>query len=306
MASYLNKEISEWNTTSNKINLENKNIIVRQKNISEFEIGEEKYNLSDKDQNENEYSDIKINMNHEHQRINNRKYLSRSDYSSINKKKKEEKVKNIFIKKLDIDEIKIDNIDQLNNSERINGQKDEIKNVEKVEQYLLKNKIYKNRKENNYKLIANISEPNLKSNGIIINKENIKITNSNFPSKQKLSRFLSERNVINKNEKKNKVMKKINKAKKRFNNNIKNKIINKDNNPIKKKSDSTKSENYIGDLLCSLFNVFDSKKDKKNEVNIMKKENNKYSNNTQKSMISRLQDKERQNKTNNINYTNNS
>ena len=277
------KTASTIPTTSNKINLENKNIIVRQKNISEFEIGEEKYNLSDKDQNENEYSDIKINMNHEHQRINNRKYLSRSDYSSINKKKKEEKVKNIFIKKLDIDEIKIDNIDQLNNSERINGQKDEIKNVEKVEQYLLKNKIYKTRKENNYKLIANISEPNLKSNGIIINKENIKITNSNFPSKQKLSRFLSERNVINKNEKKNNMMEKINKAKIGYNNNnLRNKIINKDNNPLKKKSDSNKNNNYIGDLLCSLFNAFDSKGDKKNEVNIIKKENKYRLNNKEK------------------------
>ena len=276
------KTASTIPTTSNKINLENKNIIVRQKNISEFEIGEEKYNLSDKDQNENEYSDIKINMNHEHQRINNRKYLSRSDYSSINKKKKEEKVKNIFIKKLEIDEIKIDNIDQLNNSERINGQKDEIKNVEKVEQYLLKNKIYKTRKENNYKLIANISEPNLKSNGIIINKENIKITNSNFPSKQKLSRFLSERNVINKNEKKNNVMEKINKAKIGYNNNLRNKIINKDNNPLKKKSDSNKNNNYIGDLLCSLFNAFDSKGDKKNEVNIIKKENKYRLNNKEK------------------------
>ena len=276
------KTASTIPTTSNKINLENKNIILRQKNISEFEIGEEKYNLSDKDQNENEYSDIKINMNHEHQRINNRKYLSRSDYSSINKKKKEEKVKNIFIKKLDIDEIKIDNIDQLNNSERINGQKDQIKNVEKVEQYLLKNKIYKTRKENNYKLIANISEPNLKSNGIIINKENIKITNSNFPSKQKLSRFLSERNVINKNEKKNNVMEKINKAKIGYNNNLRNKIINKDNNPLKKKSDSNKNNNYIGDLLCSLFNAFDSKGDKKNEVNITKKENKYRLNNKEK------------------------
>ena len=276
------KTASTIPTTSNKINLENKNIIIRQKNISEFEIGEEKYNLSDKDQNENEYSDIKINMNHEHQRINNRKYLSRSDYSSINKKKKEEKVKNIFIKKLEIDEIKIDNIDQLNNSERINGQKDEIKNVEKVEQYLLKNKIYKTRKENNYKLIANISEPNLKSNGIIINKENIKITNSNFPSKQKLSRFLSERNVINKNDKKNNVMEKINKAKIGFNNNLRNKLINKDNNPIKKKSDSNKNNNYIGDLLCSLFNAFDSKGDKKNEVNIIKKENKYRLNNKEK------------------------
>ena len=276
------KTASTIPTTSNKINLENKNIIVRQKNISEFEIGEEKYNLSDKDQNENEYSDIKINMNHEHQRINNRKYLSRSDYSSINKKKKEEKVKNIFIKKLDIDEIKIDNIDQLNNSERINGQKDEIKNVEKVEQYLLKNKIYKTRKENNYKLIANISEPNLKSNGIINNKENIKITNSNFPSKQKLSRFLSERNVINKNDKKNNVMEKINKAKIGFNNNLRNKLINKDNNPLKKKSDSNKNNNYIGDLLCSLFNAFDSKGDKKNEVNIIKKENKYRLNNKEK------------------------
>ena len=43
------------------------------------------------------------------------------------KKKKEEKVKNIFIKKLEIDEIKIDNIDQLNNSESLREKKNPSK-----------------------------------------------------------------------------------------------------------------------------------------------------------------------------------
>jgi hypothetical protein len=55
-------------------------------------------------------------MNHEQQKINNRKYLSRSDYSMINKKKKEGNANNIFIKKLDIGEIKIGNEDMVKNN----------------------------------------------------------------------------------------------------------------------------------------------------------------------------------------------
>ena len=66
------------------IPIENNEILIEKK-INEFEVGE---NLSDKEQNDNEHSDIKINVNHEQQKINNRKYLSKSDYSIINKNKK--------------------------------------------------------------------------------------------------------------------------------------------------------------------------------------------------------------------------
>ena len=298
-----NKTASTIPTTSNKISKENKKIIIKQKNISEFEIGEEKYNLSDKEQNENDYSAIKININHEQQKINNRKYLSRSDYSIINKKRKEEKTKNIFIKKLDIGEIIIDNSNPLNNSERM-IEKENIENVKKVEQYLLRNKIYKNKRENNYKIIANISEKNLKSKENI-DKNYIEISNSNFPEKHKIIRFLSEKNIIEKNgkEKNQKLfnrssIEKMNKEKKGYNDTFRNKIINKDNNPINK-SDSNKNENYFGDLLCSLFNVFDSKKDKKLEINITKKEN-KYTNNENK-VITRHPPKEKSNKSNTSN-----
>ena len=124
------KTFSTIPTTSNKVNQDNGNIIIKQKKISEFEIGEEKYNLSDKEQNENDYSAIKINMNHKQQEINNRTYLSRSDYSIINKKKKEENANNIFIKKLDIGEIKIGNEDMVKNNnrrDRINEKKENFK-----------------------------------------------------------------------------------------------------------------------------------------------------------------------------------
>ena len=259
------------------------------KKISVFEIGEEKYNLSDKEQNENDHSAIKININHEQQKINNRKYLSRSDYSIINKKKKEEKVKNIFIKKLDIGEIKIENSNKkrnnINISERLNGQNNVLSNaehIEHIEQYLLKNKINKNKRDKNYKMITNISETNLN----LKNTNNIKISNSNIPEKKITRRLLSEKNInelrgkSKKGEEKKITFEKINQQKKYYDNDLKNKIIKKDNNPIKQK----KEDNYIGDLLCSLFNAFDSKKDKKNEINIMKKENKSNNNNTQISL----------------------
>ena len=74
-------------------NIINKNnIIINEKQsrkVSEFEIGEEIYNLSEKEQNESESTTIKINVNKEQQKINNRKYLSKSDYLIINKRKKE-------------------------------------------------------------------------------------------------------------------------------------------------------------------------------------------------------------------------
>ena len=294
--------------TSDKANQGGQKIIIKQKKISEFDVGEEKYNLSDREQNENEHSAIKINLNHEQQKINNRKYLSRSDYSIMNKKKKEEKVKNIFIKKLDIGEIKLDNFNQINNSQRINHQKEDNSDIERVEQYLLKNKIYKNKKDSNYKIMKNISEPNIKENEVIINKF-IKIPNSNITKRKKIKRLLSERNINEMKDKgrnqkleKENIIMKINKEKVVFNEKLGNKKnISKNNNQIKK-DDSNKKENYIGDLLCSIFNVFDSKKDKKNEINIMDKES-KYNNNTHKSLITKLKSRESSNKNNNINYT---
>ena len=295
------KTASTIATSSNKIKKENK--LIKQKRISEFEIGEEKYNLSEKEQNDNEQSAIKININNEQQKINNRKYLSRSDYSIFNKNKnKEEKGKNIFIKKLDIGEIKIENSNQnINNSERLNEEKNDISSVENVEQYLLKNKLNKNNKEKIYKMNINSSEPNINQKRFN-NKKSIKISNTNSIEKKNIKRrLLSEKNTNEniKDKEENKILiNKINQEKKEYTNNLRYKIINKENNPIEKNDLKRKEDNYIGDLLCSLFNIFDSKSDKKNEINIMKKEN-KYSNNTHKSLISKS------NNINNIHFNKN-
>ena len=299
-----NKTPSTIPTTSHEN--KNKSIIIKQKKISQFEIGEEKYNLSDKEQNENEHSDIKININHEQQKINNRKYLSSSD-CSIFKNKKKEKLKNIFIKKLDIGEIKISNMSKINNSERIKEQKNNNSDIERVENYLLKNRIYKGKKENNYKIIANISEPNLKSNDII-DKNHIKEPNSKFSEKRKILRFLSERNINEKSEREKNIkldkeilVNKINKEKKGYDNILRNKNVNKEHNKIIKKNDSGKGH-YIGDLLCSIFNGFDSKGDQKNEINMIK-EDKIYNNNTHKVLSNKISNQEKSNKTRNINYT---
>ena len=251
-------------TTSNNTNIIKEN---NKKKISEFEIGEDKYNLSDKEQNENDLTAIKININHEQQKINNRKYLSRSDYSIINKNKKEEKShknnKSIFIKKLDIDDIKIDHLIKHDNSYRYNEKKkDDINNVE---QYLLKNKLYKNQLNSGNNKI-NLSNPNI----------DIKISNFNINKKQTKSKSFYE----NKKDQRE----------------IKNKLINKENIQIKK----VNNNNYVGDILCSLFNAFDSNKDKKNEVNITKKDsnnnnyinNNKYNVNTYKALNTKLSNKD--------------
>ena len=295
------KTASTIATSSNKIKKENK--LIKQKRISEFEIGEEKYNLSEKEQNDNEQSAIKININNEQQKINNRKYLSRSDYSIFNKNKnKEEKGKNIFIKKLDIGEIKIENSNQnINNSERLNEQNNNISSVENVEQYLLKNKLNKNNKEKIYKMNINSSEPNINQKRFN-DKKSIKISNTNSIEKKNIKRrLLSEKNTNEniKDKEENKIIiNKINQEKKDYTNNLRYKIINKENNPIEKNDLKRKEDNYIGDLLCSLFNIFDSKSDKKNEINIMKKEN-KYSNNTHKSLNSKS------NNINNIHFNKN-
>ena len=295
------KTASTIATSSNKIKKENK--LIKQKRISEFEIGEEKYNLSEKEQNDNEQSAIKININNEQQKINNRKYLSRSDYSIFNKNKnKEEKGKNIFIKKLDIGEIKIENSNNnINISERLNEQNNNISSVENVEQYLLKNKLNKNNKEKIYKMNINSSEPNINQKRFN-NKKSIKISNTNSIEKKNIKRrLLSEKNTNGniKDKEENKILiNKINQEKKEYTNNLRYKIINKENNPIEKNDLKRKEDNYIGDLLCSLFNIFDSKSDKKNEINIMKKEN-KYSNNTHKSLISKS------NNINNIHFNKN-
>ena len=295
------KTASTIATSSNKIKKENK--LIKQKRISEFEIGEEKYNLSEKEQNDNEQSAIKININNEQQKINNRKYLSRSDYSIFNKNKnKEEKGKNIFIKKLDIGEIKIENSNNnINISERLNEQNNNISSVENVEQYLLKNKLNKNNKEKIYKMNINSSEPNINQKRFN-NKKSIKISNTNSIEKKNIKRrLLSEKNTNEniKDKEENKIIiNKINQEKKDYTNNLRYKIINKENNPIEKNDLKRKEDNYIGDLLCSLFNIFDSKSDKKNEINIMKKEN-KYSNNTHKSLNSKS------NNINNIHFNKN-
>ena len=295
------KTASTIATSSNKIKKENK--LIKQKRISEFEIGEEKYNLSEKEQNDNEQSAIKININNEQQKINNRKYLSRSDYSIFNKNKnKEEKGKNIFIKKLDIGEIKIENSNNnINISERLNEEKNDISSVENVEQYLLKNKLNKNNKEKIYKMNINSSEPNINQKRFN-DKKSIKISNTNSIEKKNIKRrLLSEKNTNEniKDKEENKILiNKINQEKKDYTNNLRYKIINKENNPIEKNDLKRKEDNYIGDLLCSLFNIFDSKSDKKNEINIMKKEN-KYSNNTHKSLISKS------NNINNIHFNKN-
>ena len=295
------KTASTIATSSNKIKKENK--LIKQKRISEFEIGEEKYNLSEKEQNDNEQSAIKININNEQQKINNRKYLSRSDYSIFNKNKnKEEKGKNIFIKKLDIGEIKIENSNNnINISERLNEQNNNISSVENVEQYLLKNKLNKNNKEKIYKMNINSSEPNINQKRFN-NKKSIEISNTNSIEKKNIKRrLLSEKNTNEniKDKEENKIIiNKINQEKKDYTNNLRYKIINKENNPIEKNDLKRKEDNYIGDLLCSLFNIFDSKSDKKNEINIMKKEN-KYSNNTHKSLNSKS------NNINNIHFNKN-
>ena len=295
------KTASTIATSSNKIKKENK--LIKQKRISEFEIGEEKYNLSEKEQNDNEQSAIKINVNNEQQKINNRKYLSRSDYSIFNKNKnKEEKGKNIFIKKLDIGEIKIENSNNnINISERLNEQNNNISSVENVEQYLLKNKLNKNNKEKIYKMNINSSEPNINQKRFN-NKKSIEISNTNSIEKKNIKRrLLSEKNTNEniKDKEENKIIiNKINQEKKDYTNNLRYKIINKENNPIEKNDLKRKEDNYIGDLLCSLFNIFDSKSDKKNEINIMKKEN-KYSNNTHKSLNSKS------NNINNIHFNKN-
>ena len=295
------KTASTIATSSNKIKKENK--LIKQKRISEFEIGEEKYNLSEKEQNDNEQSAIKINVNNEQQKINNRKYLSRSDYSIFNKNKnKEEKGKNIFIKKLDIGEIKIENSNNnINISERLNEQNNNISSVENVERYLLKNKLNKNNKEKIYKMNINSSEPNINQKRFN-DKKSIEISNTNSIEKKNIKkRLLSEKNTNEniKDKEENKIIiNKINQEKKDYTNNLRYKIINKENNPIEKNDLKRKEDNYIGDLLCSLFNIFDSKSDKKNEINIMKKEN-KYSNNTHKSLISKS------NNINNIHFNKN-
>jgi len=87
-----NKNIQDnkiQNMRENIIVNKNNNIIINEKKsrkVSEFEIGED---ISDKEQNESESVTIKINVNKEQQKINNRKYLSKSDYLIINKRKKE-------------------------------------------------------------------------------------------------------------------------------------------------------------------------------------------------------------------------
>ena len=339
---------------------ETKNIDKNAK-ISEFEIGEDIYNLSEKEQNECESSSIKININKDSQKINNRKYLSKSDYSIFNKKQKElqkekEKQNNI----IDNGNISIKTVKNINNSNNnknysannsnramkknreINNMRHntiqkkissiDLKNEKSLDKLMYNDKIFKSIKnlgdekekmkildenKDNIKIhevkIANNSIPYPKTKKEIIQpSKNIDKTNNNLIINQIKSNSYSGRNdnnfiveinnttkkninnnninnnnnnTINNNIKENlndenkiKVMEKINKEKKEYikvlkENNVKKSKI------IIKKENNINQNNFISDVLCSIFTAFDSKKDKKNEINMLKKEN-KYNKNT--------------------------
>ena len=82
-----------------------------------------------------------------------------------------------------------------NRSDRINEKNADFPCVEKVEEYLIKNKIYKNKGEKNYKMINNISEPNINTKDIL-NRNYIKKANSNLIGNKIIKRMISERNDV--------------------------------------------------------------------------------------------------------------
>ena len=187
--------------TSSKKNLEEKKNILNKTNIinnkkplkiSEFEVGEENYNISEKEQNDCDASTIKININNDHQIINNRKYLSKSDYSIIDKEKTDKYVN----KKIDIKNMKfhyISNTFSVNNknpknnfikfnnyTNRIINRTEEIPNLKyniiqkKISSiYLKKSKSIEEQYNNKNNNIINIIDDKIK----ILNekKDNIKI-----------------------------------------------------------------------------------------------------------------------------------
>ena len=318
-----NQIIKENSKTNNNINIINK--VTK---ISEFEIGEENYNPSEKEQNEFDSSLIKINVIKDLQKINNRKYLSKSDYSIINKKHKDIKKPNIN------NHYSNSKNNSVNNSYRI-ANKEEVSDLKKnsiqkkISAIDLKNKTIIteiiNQKKNTFsKNISNLKEE--KDPKILDeNKENIKIheikvANMSIPIPNNKKELISphkktDKNVNKKNqiksksycgkndnnivveikttnnkesinnnkediynENKKKVIEKINKEKKDYIRVLKEKNINNKNQIIiNKEIKEGNQNNFISDVLCSIFNSFDSKKDEKNEINILKKEikNNK-------------------------------
>ncbi len=187
-----NKTPSTIPTTSNKNILDTKNIninikenIIQNNNnnknskISEFEIGEENYNLSEKEQNEYDFSSIKININKDSQKINNRKYLSKSDYSIFNKKQKD--LQNNKNNNKDIKEKKIENINNFVNN-------------------------FKNNSANNVSILNNPNEEivNLKKQSIQKKISTIELKNENPLEKEEINirhRTILNNNLNNKKEK---------------------------------------------------------------------------------------------------------
>ena len=341
-----NKTPSTIPTTSNKNLVDSKNmnqnikenIIKTNKNInkkskiSAFEIGEEKYNLSEKDQNEYDFSSIKININKDSQKINNRKYLSKSDYSILNKKQKDLQNNNVENKNVDIKGIKIGNLNNLK-------KKTIQKKISSIELKNNNNKIPLDREEIHKKknnlntLNNNINDKTEKIKILDENKNNIsfheiKFVKMNIPlpkSKKEIAKSpkIKDKNKNNMNIRKilsksnyeqnennilveinnlsniskdnnkeimnnnKKVIEKINKEKREYLRIIKEGNINNNNKNsspilIKKEDDSN---NFIGDILCSIFDVFNSKKDEKNEINIIKKRYNKNTGHTLKNNL---------------------
>ena len=314
----------------------NKNkILNKNSKISEFEIGEENYNISEKEQNEGD-SSIKINIIKDSQKINNRKYLSKSDYSIFNKKTKEKDIIKNKSNNLNGKEIKMKNINNFNsighnsayNSSRFINRNEELENMKKKSIQKKISAIYLNNKnslEEVNKKATTYSNINIKENDkdkikiLDENKDNIKIheikienssisipKNKNndivYPHNLNLNQIKSSsysenknniiveinnksksdennKNTSTDNSNKLEMIEKINKEKKDYYNVLKEVNLNKKNNILLKKENKNSNKNFISDVLCSIFNVFDSKKDEKNELNMIKKRKN-YNKNT--------------------------
>ena len=348
-----NKTPSTIPTSSIKNNPDSKNknqnkkedIVNKDFKISEFDIGEENFNLSEKDQNEADSSSIKININKDSQKINNRKYLSKSDYSIFNKKTKTMQnnvIKNEFINS-NKNEIKMKEIINFINKKHYSAnfnQNEELVNLKtksiqkKISSIELNNKKSLEEKNNNSIINTkiNLKEDN-KEKLIILdeNKENIKMHEIKFSNNNiyipenkngnisyhknlnvKKIKYDNKNNLLveinNKNNNKenninnyqnnisnsnqNEIIKKINKEKNGYYNILKEgNLIKKNNIIIHKDNKDSSKMNFISDILCSIFNVFDSKKDEKGEINMIKKEK-KYNKNTNHVMKNNLLNQE--------------
>ena len=300
-----NKTSSTINTTSNKNKIENKNLnkkgnILKKASVinneksfktSKFEIGEEKYNISEKDQNESDSSSIKINDNNENQIIKNRKYLSKSDYSIINKKKRD--IGNI--KKLEIKNMKLQNINKTlsvhirnphNNFNNFNDYTNRIINKKEEMINLKHNSIQKNISFNNLKAQSlqdqnnknkknTISYINLIDDKMKIldeNKDNIKIHEIKVVNMFKHLPKSKQDNEPQKNINKNISMKNIISKKLKSNSYCGN------NNIIVEINDKSRENKINNEDKKKVIEKI--KKEKKNYINTLKKGNiNKNSNN---------------------------